>query len=153
MNQQIILLYAGQYSILDEKTGTINQGVTCNYYFNVNLVAEDNTNGTKGTRPAKSSCDYNLMSKIVKAPGLYNAEFSMNIGSDGKPVLKICDLEFLSEIVMQPVSMVKPEPSSGSEALAESLPGTTVLKSETDKPSDSSMPKTGTDRRSASAGA
>ncbi|WP_125141653.1 hypothetical protein [Clostridium transplantifaecale] len=115
MKQQIILLYAGQYAIVDEKTGAINQGVTCNYYFNVNLSAEDNTNGTKGTRPAKSSCDYNLMNKIVKAPGLYDAEFSMNIGSDGKPVLKICDLEFISEIVMQPVPQVGAAPVAGAE--------------------------------------
>nr|DAF67647.1 MAG TPA: hypothetical protein [Inoviridae sp.] len=103
MKQQIILLYAGQYQILEEKTGEIKSGVTMNYYFNVDLVAEDNTNGTKGTRPAKSSADYDLMNKVVKAPGLYDAEFSMNIGSDGKPVLKICDLDFISEIVMQPV--------------------------------------------------
>lgn len=105
MKQQIILLYAGQYQILEEKTGEIKSGVTMNYYFNVDLVAEDNTNGTKGTRPAKSSADYDLMNKVVKAPGLYDAEFSMNIGSDGKPVLKICDLDFISEIVMQPVTL------------------------------------------------
>ena len=37
MNQQIILLYAGQYRIIDERTGEINEGVTCNYYFNTNL--------------------------------------------------------------------------------------------------------------------
>ncbi|ERI73723.1 hypothetical protein CLOSYM_04632 [[Clostridium] symbiosum ATCC 14940] len=105
MKQQIILLYAGQYQIVEEKTGEIKSGVTMNYYFNVDLVAEDNTNGSKGTRPAKSSADYDLMNKVVKAPGLYDAEFSMNIGSDGKPVLKICDLDFISEIVMQPVTL------------------------------------------------
>ena len=65
MKQQIILLYAGQYQILEEKTGEIKSGVTMNYYFNVDLVAEDNTNGTKGTRPAKSSADYDLMNKVV----------------------------------------------------------------------------------------
>lgn len=53
MKQQIILLYAGQYQIVEEKTGEIKSGVTMNYYFNVDLVAEDNTNGSKGTRPAK----------------------------------------------------------------------------------------------------
>ena len=104
MKSQIILLYAGQYQIADEKTGEVNQGVTCNYYFNTNLTAEDNTNGTKGTRPAKGNLDYYLMSKIVKAPALYDAEFQMSIGSDMKPVLKIIDLDFIDEVQILPVS-------------------------------------------------
>lgn len=103
MQMEIILLYAGQYQIVDERTGEINQGVTCNYYFNTNLTAEDNTNGTKGTRPAKGTLDFNLMKKVVKAPALYNADFDMSIGSDMKPVLKIKDLEFLDEVQIVPV--------------------------------------------------
>lgn len=103
MKTEIILLYAGQYQIVDEKTGEVNQGVTCNYYFNTNLSAEDNANGTKGTRPAKGSLDFLLMGKIVKAPALYMAEFEMSIGSDMKPVLKIKDLEFLDEVQIVPV--------------------------------------------------
>ena len=102
MEAQIILLYAAQNEVIDEKTGVRNRGVTCNYYFNVDLHAEDNTNGSKGTRPAKGSMDYMLMAKIKTAPALYNAKFEMNIVSDGKPVLKIQDLEFISEISMSP---------------------------------------------------
>lgn len=104
MQSEIILLYAGQYQIVDEKTGSITQGVTCNYYFNTNLSAEDNVNGTKGTRPAKGNLDFLLMGKIVKAPALYMADFEMSIGSDMKPVLKIKDLEFLHEVQIVPVT-------------------------------------------------
>lgn len=103
MKQQIILLYAGQYQIVDEKTGEVNQGVTCNYYFNTELTAEDNRNGTKGTRPAKGTLDYYLMSKIVKAPALYDAEFEMSIGSDMKPVLKIVDLDYIDLVQIVPI--------------------------------------------------
>lgn len=102
MEMSIILLYAGQYEMQDEKTGVINRGVTCNYYFNTDLSAEDNTNGTKGTRPAKCSMDYLLMGKITKAPAIYNALFKMKIGSDMKPVLTIADLEFVSEVEIVP---------------------------------------------------
>lgn len=105
MKQQIILLYAGQYQMVDERTGAVNEGTTVNYYFNVDLTSEDNTNGTKGTRPAKSTCDFSIMGKIVKAPALYDAEFSMKIGSDMKPVLKIEDLKFIDEIKMVPASL------------------------------------------------
>lgn len=102
METQIILLYASQYEIVDERTGAINRGVTCNYYFNVDLHAQDNTNGSKGTRPAKGSLDALLFSKIPSAPALYNASFEMNVGSDGKPVLKIKDLEYVADVSIQP---------------------------------------------------
>ena len=95
---QIILLYASQYQIADESSGEIKQGVTCNFYFNTDLHAEDNRNGSKGTRPAKGSLDFMLMRKIKSAPALYDAEFEMNIGSDGKPVLRIIDLDYISDV-------------------------------------------------------
>lgn len=107
MKQQIILLFASTYSVTDEKTGEIKTGVTCNYYFNTNLDSVDNANGSVGTRPAKGSMLLDLMRKIVKAPALYDAEFEMNIGSDGKPVLKICDLQYISQVVIQPVNEKK----------------------------------------------
>ncbi len=100
MDTQIILLYAAQYEIADEKTGEIKRGVTCNYYFNSDLHAQDNTNGSKGTRPAKGSLDYMLMGKIKSAPALYDAKFEMNVGSDGKPVLKIVDLDYVGDVSM-----------------------------------------------------
>lgn len=103
MKCQIILLYASRYSIVDEKTGVINAGVTCNYYFNTDLHAEDNKNGSKGTRPAKGTLDASLFSKIVSAPALYDASFEMNVGSDGKPVLKIVDLDYSGEVSIVPV--------------------------------------------------
>lgn len=108
MEMQIILLYASQYEITDERTGEIKAGVTCNYYFNTNLKAEDNSNGSKGTRPAKGSIDFLLMKKVVSAPALYNAKFEMNVGSDGKPVLKIRDLDYISDVVIVPA----PDPTA-----------------------------------------
>lgn len=114
MRQQIIILYAAQYSMVDERTGEINQGVTCNYYFNTNLSVEDNVNGSKGTRPAKGTLDFLLMGKIKKAPALYDAEFSMTIGSDMKPVLKIVDLDFLSEVSILPSTPVQGKDTGGT---------------------------------------
>lgn len=101
MKMEIILLYAAEYRLPDERTGEIKEGVTCNYYFNVDLHAEDKTNGAKGTRPAKGAISAEVMKKIVSAPGLYEAEFEMNVGSDGKPVLKIIDLDYIADIAIQ----------------------------------------------------
>lgn len=127
MELKIILLYAGQYQITDETTGEIKQGVTCNFYFNTDLRAEDNKNGSKGTRPAKGSIDFQLMKKIKSAPALYNAKFEMSIGSDGKPVLKILDLDYVSDIFIGVVSEKQSEeaseqpaePASESQSLTE----------------------------------
>lgn len=120
MEMQIILLYAGQYQITDESTGEVKQGVTCNYYFNTDLRAEDNKNGSKGTRPAKGSIDFILMKKIKSAPALYNAKFEMNIGSDGKPVLKILDLDYVSDIF---IGAVTDKPAGPSDIPAELASG------------------------------
>ena len=127
MELQNILLYAGQSQNTDETTGEIKQGVTCNFYFNTDLRAEDNKNGSKGTRPAKGSIDFQLMKKIKSAPALYNAKFEMSIGSDGKPVLKILDLDYVSDIFIGVVSEKQSEeaseqpaePASESQSLTE----------------------------------
>lgn len=103
MKQPIILLYASQYRIQDEKTGEIKEGITANYYFNTRLEVVGNANGSVGTRPAKGSIPIDCFRKIVKAPAIYDAEFIMNIGSDGKPVLAISDLDFLSEVEIKSV--------------------------------------------------
>lgn len=103
MKQNIILLYAAQYRIQDEKTGEIKEGITANYYFNTELSVVDNANGSVGTRPAKGSIPIDCFRKIVKAPAIYDATFTMNIGSDGKPVLTIADLDFVGEVEIKPV--------------------------------------------------
>lgn len=98
METQIVVLYASQYEIPDETSGEIKRGVTCNYYFREYFSAKNNENGSKGMRPAKGSMDFLLMKKVKSAPALYNAKFEMTIGSDGKPVLKIVDLDYVSDV-------------------------------------------------------
>ena len=107
MKMPIIVLFANSYAIADEKTGEINSGVSVSYYFNTEFSATDNSDGSRGMRPAKSSCDVSVMKKIQKAPALYDAEFEMKIGSDMKPVLKILDLDLLEEVRIVPLSKIK----------------------------------------------
>ncbi len=116
---QIVLLYASQYEITDESTGEIKRGVTCNYYFRDYFSAKNNDNGSKGMRPAKGSIDFLLMKKIKAAPALYDAQFEMSIGSDGKPVLKVVDLDYVSDVYISAVSEKAPETAGTPEASAE----------------------------------
>lgn len=98
MEVDIIVLYAGQYDMVDKATGQRSSGTSISYYFNTDLEQLDNTDGTKGMRPAKGSSDFNLMSKIPKAPGLYHARMKMKVGGDGKPVLSIEDLDYITDV-------------------------------------------------------
>ena len=51
------------------------------------------------------------MSKIKKAPALYNAEFELKIGADMKPVLRVKDLEFVDEVQIVPLSQISAAPA------------------------------------------
>lgn len=100
---KILLLFANKYSIANEVTGVINEGVTLSYYLSTDLKATENTNGSVGMKPAKSSIPIELINKIVKAPALYEASFDMSIGSNGAPQLKVSDLDFVSEVELKPL--------------------------------------------------
>lgn len=113
MKQRIILLFANQYSIKDEDTGELKEGITSNYYFNTDLSAVSNNNGAVGTRPAKGTIPIECFGKVKTAPALYDATFDMNIGSDGKPVLTIIDLDFVEEIRMVPKSVIDKSMKAG----------------------------------------
>lgn len=103
LSQEVIILYAGYYSVQDDKTGEIKQGVSVSYYFNTSLDVIDNVNGSVGTRPAKCTVSPDLLPKFVKAPALYNAEFVMTVDSKGKPGLVISDIDYISQVVIQPI--------------------------------------------------
>lgn len=103
MKQKILLLYANQYSMKDED-GRLVEGVSCNYYLNTSLEAVGNADGSVGMRAAKGSIPFELFFKIKKAPAIYDAEFVMKVGSDGKPVLTIADLDFVEEVKIVPAS-------------------------------------------------
>lgn len=106
MKQKIILLFANYYRMVDERTGAVTEGISSNYYFNTELKPMGNDNGAVGMRPAKGGIPLDCLRKIEVAPAIYEASFDMTIGSDGKPVLKIVDLDFVEELCMVPASSV-----------------------------------------------
>lgn len=98
---KVLVMYATDYSIKDENTGRVNEGCTIQYY-NLGengelLKGMPNTNGRPegpvGYQRAKCSADMSLRKKITMLPAIYDAEIAMTVGSDGKAVLKITDLD------------------------------------------------------------
>ena len=98
---KVLVMYATDYSIKDEDSGRVNEGCTIQYYNlgnNGELLQQIGSvsgrpDGPVGYQRAKCSADISLRKKISLLPAIYDAEMSMTVGSDGKMVLKITDLD------------------------------------------------------------
>lgn len=95
MKQNIIVLSVNPYQM--NNSGNIVEGVSVSY------LTVDNLNAVKdgqalGTRPAKANLPYSWKDLFLAAPAMYEAELSMRVGADGKPVMSITHIDFLGEL-------------------------------------------------------
>ena len=106
MKSKILLMYATEYDIKGEDGRQVT-GCTLNYYFygehGEALKAIVGDKGSVGYQRAKCSIDYVKRAAIVKAPAIYEADFVMVIGSDGKPVMKVENLQYVQDVNFVPV--------------------------------------------------
>lgn len=93
---KILVTFANQYDV-DNSRGT-----TLNYFFwgenGEAFKTTGNPTGAVGYQRAKNTLPYEMREKITWAPAIYNAEFEMSVGSDGKPVMKVKDLEYFCDV-------------------------------------------------------
>ncbi len=98
---RILLMYVSPYTIVDDNTRTENSGCSIHYFFwgenGEQLKPVVSESGPIGYQRAKCSIDLGLRYKMPKAPAVYDAVFEMSVGSDGKPVLKVTDLDFVCD--------------------------------------------------------
>jgi len=116
VKEKIVVLFANPYSVRDEGDGHVSEGISCSYIMGDSLESVMSPNGALGQRPAKGSLKRDLWEKFCSAPGLYEGSFDMNIGSDGKPMLKLVDVDFLSLVSLSVKKAGKPtekEPENG----------------------------------------
>lgn len=95
----ILVNFVNEYEI---ENGT--KGVSVQYMFlnnNDSLDISDNLIGSAGCRCAKVSLPFDTRGSFVKVPAIYNGEFKMNIGSDGKPVLKLISAKYVSDVSIE----------------------------------------------------
>ena len=108
--QRILLMFANEYDMRTED-GRNMKGCILNYYFSgencESLKLCTGTTGSIGYQRAKCSVDYDMRDKITAAPAYYDAEFSMKVGSDGKPVLVVENLEFVADAAFSMVGHKK----------------------------------------------
>lgn len=95
----VVLLYVGPYDMVTEE-GEHLSGISCSYYLATDLSPreKDKKTGSIGMRPAKCSLDLSLLDKVQICPAVYNAEMMFKVGSDGRPVMAIADLDYAGDI-------------------------------------------------------
>lgn len=97
MKQPIIILSANPYKITQEN-GSVNEGVSVTYLATDNLNPILNDNGSYGYKSAKGSLPGNKINQIISAPALYDADLQITIDKDGRPMIKLEHVDFVSEL-------------------------------------------------------
>ncbi|MCM1113836.1 MAG: hypothetical protein NC399_11345 [Muribaculum sp.] len=104
---KIVVLFANAYDMQDDR-GRSMTGCSVHYLFwgedGEALISKSEFNPAKpvGYQRAKCSMDYDLREKLVVAPALYEGTFVTVTGGDGKPVLKLKDVAFISHLDFVP---------------------------------------------------
>ncbi|MCM1305422.1 MAG: hypothetical protein NC306_15155 [Butyrivibrio sp.] len=104
---KILVLFANAYDMLTEDKKQMT-GCSIHYMFwgenGEALMEQSEWNVAKpvGVQRAKCSIDASLRTKVPIAPALYEGEFYMAVGGDGKPVMKLKDISFISCIRVVP---------------------------------------------------
>ena len=109
---RILVTYAGIW-----KMDNGNSGMTLNYFMygqegELMQARMDLSGGPVGQQRAKCSLDVSMRQKISYVPGIYDATMGFKIGSDGKPVMTVEDIDFLCQAIVYPgqdVNFVNPD--------------------------------------------
>ena len=101
MKQNILVLSVNPYSMNDN--GRVNEGISIRYLTQDNLDAIVNENGSLGVRPAKDNLPYRCKDLFVAAPAIYEADLGIKVGSDGKPVMAISSISYVSSVKLSTV--------------------------------------------------
>lgn len=93
-----IILFANTWSMTDENTGNLREGMTIEYVMSGDLGPIANDDGSLGYRTIRESVNINTSKKIEKVPGIYDLTFGYTIRK-GRPVLKVMDIDYVSEVI------------------------------------------------------
>ena len=105
MNKLKVLLMFTNHVDMEGEDGRKIQGVSAEYYFfgenGEQLESKVSASGeTGGIRRAKVFLSPEMQQKVSYIPGIYDGTFEMAVGSDGKPTLKLVDIDFSGKAVI-----------------------------------------------------
>lgn len=102
----ILVLFANAYDLKDD-SGKQVQGCSVHYLFwgdkGSAFAHQSETDNSKpvGYQRAKVSLPFEARAKLAIAPAIYEGTFSMTVGSDGKPVMKLVDVAYKCNVEFQ----------------------------------------------------
>ena len=106
-NADIMIFFANAIDTKGEDGSDI-YGCTVHYLFwgdaGTALAGQSEPDVKKavGMQRGKSWVDYQIREKIRIAPAIYEGTFTMSVGSDGKPFLKLVDVAYKCNVRMTP---------------------------------------------------
>lgn len=102
--EKVVIMFSRPYEMTNEDTGEIRRGITVEYYFFGDQgqflqaeVGADPAAGQLGLKRSKCSLPYECASKLLYVPGVYDGQFSLNVDKDGKPSLRLEDVDFVGK--------------------------------------------------------
>ena len=98
MKQNVIVLSARGWAMVDERTKEERTGVSIHYVMTDNLdPCKNDATGEEGYQPVKQSISIDEAKNLVNVPGIYEADFQMR-ASAGKTVLALSTLNYLCDV-------------------------------------------------------
>lgn len=98
---KILVMFVQELDIPAQEGRNALSGTSVEYFFfgnNGELVSPKLcVDGTVGMRRGKSFLPPESIRKISYIPGVYDGVFEMTVGSNGKPTLKLTDLNFVGK--------------------------------------------------------
>ncbi len=112
MRTRILVTYMSSYDMRTDD-GERRQGCSVQYLFYGENGEELESNPVipgepAGWRTAKDSISIDCASKFAFVPGIYDADFRMRVGSDGKPVNRLIDVTYVGKPVITLEKLVSP---------------------------------------------
>lgn len=111
---RIFLFYSGLVDIKAREGHDAVEGVSMEFLFygehGEQVEPVVSADGVSGTRRGKSFLKADKVHKVSYVPGIYDGTFEMTVGSDGKPVLKLTDVDFVSPALIS----MKDSPDAGN---------------------------------------
>lgn len=101
MNFRVLIMYSGFVDIKAREGHDAVEGLSVEYFFfgdnGEQLESKISADDVAGIRRGKSFLEPDKLHKVSFIPGIYDGQFEMKVGADGKPVLKLVDLDFVGK--------------------------------------------------------